>query len=69
MRDLEYQAEKEVSPETDPRTVVSAEYHNLLDVFSKKNSDILPPYRKYDHKILLEEQQKHSHTRLYKILL
>ena len=67
MRDLEYQAEKEAKPETDPRTVVPAEYHNFLDVFSKKNSDTLPPHRKYDHKIILEEKQKHGYAPLYKM--
>ena len=67
MRDLEYQAEKEARPETDPRSVVPEEYHNLLDVFSKKDSDTLPPHRKYDHKIILEEQQKHGHAPLYKM--
>ena len=41
MRDLEFQAEKEARPETDPKSVVPKEYHDLLDVFSKKNSDTL----------------------------
>ena len=67
MRDLEYQAEKEAKPETNPRSVVSEEYHDLLDVFSKKDSDTLPPHRKYDHKIILEEQQKPGHAPLYKM--
>ncbi len=67
MRDLEYQAEKETKPETDPRTVVPEEYHDLLDVFSKKNSDTLPPHQKYDHKIILKEEQKHGHAPFYKI--
>ena len=67
MRDLEYQAEKEAKPEIDPRSIVSEEYHDLLDVFSKKDSDTLPPHQKYDHKIILEEQQKHGHAPLYKM--
>ena len=67
MRDLEYQAEKEAKPETNPRSVVPEEYHDLLDVFSKKDSDTLPPHRKYDHKIILEEQQKPGHAPLYKM--
>ncbi len=67
MRDLEYQAEKEAKLETNPRTIVPAEYHDLLDVFFKKNSDTLPPHRKYDHKIILEEKQKHGHVPLYKM--
>ncbi len=56
MRDIQYQAEKEARFETDPKSVVPQEYHNFLDVFSKKNSDILPLQRKYDHKIHLEEE-------------
>ena len=56
MKDLEFQAEKEARPETNPKTVVPEEYHDLLDVFSKKDSDTLPPHRKYDHKIILEEE-------------
>ncbi len=67
MRDLEYQAENEARPETDPRNVVPEEYHDLLDVFFKKDSDTLPLYRKYDHKIILEEKQKHGYAPLYKI--
>ena len=69
IRDLEFQAEKEARPETNPKTVVPEEYHDLLDVFSKKNSDTLPPYQKYDYKIILEEEQKHGHALLYKMLL
>ncbi len=55
MKDLEYQAEKEARPKTDPRSIIPEEYHNLLDVFFKKNSDTLPPHQKYDHKIILEK--------------
>ena len=42
MRDLEYQAEEEAKPKTNPRSIVPEEYHDLLDVFSKKDSDTLP---------------------------
>ena len=56
MRDIQYQAEKEARAETNPKSVVPQEYHDFLDVFSKKNSDTLPPYQKYDHKIHLEEE-------------
>ena len=55
IRDLEYQAEKEAKPETNLRSIVPEEYHDLLDVFSKKDFDTLPPHQKYDHKIILEE--------------
>ena len=58
MKDLEYQAEKEARPETNLRSVVLEEYHNLLDVFSKKNSNTLLPHREYNHKTILKKQQK-----------
>ncbi len=44
MRDIQYQAEKEARAETDPKNVVPQEYHDFPDIFSKKDSDILPPY-------------------------
>ena len=56
MRDLEYQAEKKVRPEINLKSIVLEKYYNLLDIFSKKDSDTLFPHRKYDHKIILEEQ-------------
>lgn len=31
MRNLRYQVEKEVIPETDPKTIVSTKYHDFLD--------------------------------------
>ena len=42
-------------PETNPRSIVPEKYHDFLDVFSKKDSDMLFLYQKYDHKIILEE--------------
>ena len=67
MRDLEYQAEKKARPENNLRNIVSEKYYNLLDVFSKENSDMLSLHQKYDHKIILKEQQKPGHTPFYKI--
>ena len=67
MKNLEYQVEKEARPETNPRSIVLEEDHNLLNVFSKKNSNTLLFHQKYDHKILIKEQQKYSYTPLYKI--
>ncbi len=67
MRDIQYQAEKEARVEIDPKSVIPQEYHDFLDVFSKKDSDTLPPHRKYDHKIYLEEEQKPGHAPLYKM--
>ena len=39
----------------DPREKLPKEYHEFLDVFSKKEADKLPPYRPYNHKIQLKE--------------
>lgn len=44
IRNLKYQVEREARPKTNPRTVISAEYYDFLDIFSKKNLDTLPPY-------------------------
>ena len=58
MRDIKYQLNKGAKPLTDPKTVVPAEYHDYLDVFSKETSDTLRPYGKYDHKIeLLKDKE------------
>lgn len=49
--------EKALSPKTytDPKTKVPQEYHQHLEVFSRKASDQLPGHRPYDHKIEVEE--------------
>ncbi len=67
LRDNQYQAEKEAKTETNPKSVVPQEYHDFLDVFSKKDSDTLPSHQKYDHKIHLEEEQKPGYIPLYKM--
>ena len=67
MKDIQYQAEKEARAETNSTSVVPQEYHDFLDVFSKKDSDTLPPYRKYNHKIHLEKEQKPGYAPLYKM--
>jgi hypothetical protein len=49
--------EKALAPKVtvDPREKLPKEYHEFLDVFSKKEADKLPPHRPYDHKIQLKE--------------
>lgn len=37
--------------EIDPRLIVPPEYHDLIDVFSKKDAKKLPLYRPYDHTV------------------
>ena len=58
MRNIEYQLEKATKTLTDPKTVVSEEYHEFLDVFSKKASDTLSEHSKYDHRIWFLEGYK-----------
>ncbi len=67
MRNIQYQAEKEVRTKTNPKNIVLQEYHDFLDVSSKKNSDTFSSYQKYDHKIHLEKEQKPGHAPLYMI--
>ena len=51
---------------------VLEEYYDFLNVFSKYDSDILPEYQPYDHKIELEPgywPKELSYSPLYKISL
>ena len=66
---MEFQIAKEAKSKTDLKSAVAKEYHTLLDVFSKRDSDIFSPHQKYDHKIILEEKQKYGHVFLHKISL
>ena len=47
--------------------LVPPEYHDLIQVFSKKKADKLPPHRKHDHKIILEEETKPGYCPLYRM--
>ncbi len=42
IRDIQHQVEKKAKAETNPKSIVFVKYHNFLDVFSNKDSDILP---------------------------
>ena len=42
-------------PVIDPAEKLPKHYHAYLDIFSKKQSDTLPPHRVYDHEIQIEE--------------
>ena len=69
MKDLEFQVAKEVKLEIDPKCVIPEEYYDLLDIFLKRDSDILLSYQKNDYKIIVEEEQKYGYSPLYKISL
>ena len=51
--------EKALAPKstTDPAKKLPTKYHDFLNVFSRADSDILPPHRLYDHKIPLMEEK------------
>lgn len=44
IRNLEYQAKKKAKSKTNLRNIISKEYYDFLDIFSKKNSDTFPSY-------------------------
>ena len=68
MKNIEYQLNKTAKTPTDPKTVVSEEYHEFLDVFLKEASDMLSPHSKYDHQIrLLERYRDHGNSPLSKM--
>ena len=67
MRDIQYQAEKGAKAKINPTSIVPQEYHNFLNVFSKKDLDTLFPHQKYDHKIYLGKEQKPGYALLYKM--
>ena len=43
-----------IEPEPD-LSLIPKEYHEFVDVFSKREAQQLPPHRSYDYRILLEE--------------
>jgi len=59
--------EKALTPKTaiDPKEKLPIEYHEFLDVFSKKEADKLPPHRSYDHTIQLKEGSEPPFGPLY----
>ncbi len=50
---------------TDPATVLSEEYHEFLDVFSRQLANSLPSHRLYDHHIHLKPESQPSFGPLY----
>ena len=50
---------------TDPATVLSKEYHEFLDVFSRQLTDTLPPHQPHDHHICLKPGSQLTFEPLY----
>jgi hypothetical protein len=67
LKDVEKHLEKHSKPDTVIRNVLSAEYHEFLNVFDKKAFNTLAPHRPYDHKIVLKKDAIPGYTPLYKM--
>jgi hypothetical protein len=70
MKNLKIQLKKQDSSKViDSKTVISSEYHDFLDVFSKEKANILSSHRKHDHRIELEKDHEfdHEYASLYNL--
>jgi hypothetical protein len=70
MKDLEIQLKKQDNNIViDSKSVISSKYHDFLNVFFKKNADILSSHRKHDHRIKLEKEHEsdHEYASLYNL--
>jgi hypothetical protein len=66
MKDLNIQLKKQESKKViNSKSVMSAKYHDFLNVFSKKKVDVLSSHRKRDHRIKLKEEKTHEYASLY----
>jgi len=63
MRDIDKALK--ITPSVDPVTLLSPEYHDFLDVFSRELADTLSERRPYDHKIQLQESKTSIFGPLY----
>ena len=68
MQDINYQLDKDKRPPTNSATRVPECYHNFLDVFSKKVSNIISAHSKYNHVIRLVNEKDHDQTALRPML-
>ncbi len=70
MKDLEIQLKKQDSNiVTDSKSVILCEYHDFLNVFSKKKANVLSSHKKHDHRIelLFEKKKNHEYAFLYNL--
>jgi hypothetical protein len=66
IKNLNIQLKKqESSVVTNLKSVISIEYHDLLNVFSKKKIDVLSSHRKHNDWIGLKKNKIHEYTFLY----
>jgi hypothetical protein len=68
MQDLNIQLKKQNNNKViDLKSMISSEYHDFLNVFFKKKTNILSSHRKHDHKIEIETKKSHEYASLYNI--
>ncbi len=70
MKNLEIQLKKQNNNKViDSKSIMSQEYHDFLNVFSKKKIDVLSSHRKHDHRIKLEKDHEsdHEYASLYNL--
>ncbi len=70
MKNLKIQLKKQDSSTViDSKSIMSSEYHEFLDFFFKKKTDILSSHRKHDHCIKLKKnhESKHEYASLYNL--
>lgn len=53
--------------EVNPADKLPEEYHEFLDMFSKKEANQLPPHRPYNYKISLKSESLLSYQQIYGI--
>jgi len=63
MRDIDKALK--ITPFVDSATLLSLEYHDFLDVFSRELTNILSERRSYDHKIQLQKGKTSTFESLY----
>ena len=56
-----------LKPNIDPRTLLPEELYKFLPVFSKQESDQLPPHRVYNYNLVLESNSKLPTSSLYRM--
>jgi hypothetical protein len=68
MRDIRNEQERKKIPEPDLYEILPKEFHDLIDVFSKKAVNTLLEHRKSDYHITLEKDASQlNHALLYRM--
>ncbi len=65
MKNLNIQLKKQRSKKIiNLKSMISSEYHDFLNVFSKEKVDILSSHKKHDHRIELKKDKIHEYASL-----